>query len=131
LFCDEYTELLFSQEILGNVNSFLNNPRTLFISSTSTPVTKIEEYTFHHGDGEGRPLTFPEHRHIRRPDDSLGHKVYRKPNHTNPYLNPGSHHHPSKIQAFLSNLVLVARALCDNESLHDEFGVPQDHLQGK
>jgi len=58
LFCDEYTEFLFSQEILSNVNSFLTNPRTLFISSTSTPVMKNEEYIIHHGDGEGRPLTF-------------------------------------------------------------------------
>jgi hypothetical protein len=94
-------------------------------------VTKKEEYTIHHRDRKGRPLTFPEHRHIRRPDDSLDHTVYRKPNHTNHYLNPGSHHHPSNIQAVLSNLVLEARALGDNESLHDELGVPQDHFQGK
>jgi hypothetical protein len=47
----------------------------------------------------------------RRPDGSLGHKVYRKPTHTNLYLNPGSHHHPSNKQAVLATLVHRARAL--------------------
>jgi hypothetical protein len=30
----------------------------------------------------------------RRPDGSMGHKVYCKPTHTNLYLNAKSHHHP-------------------------------------
>jgi hypothetical protein len=36
----------------------------------------------------------------RRCDGSLGHKIYRKPTHTDLYLNPGSHH-PTIIQAVL------------------------------
>jgi hypothetical protein len=35
-----------------------------------------------------------------KPDGSLGHKVYRKPTHTNLYLNSNSHHHPSNKQAY-------------------------------
>jgi hypothetical protein len=54
----------------------------------------------------------------RKPDDSLGHKVYRN---TNLYLNSNSHHHPSKKQAVLSTLVHGARSLCDQESLHGEL----------
>jgi hypothetical protein len=57
----------------------------------------------------------------RRLDGSLGHKVYRKPVHTNLYLNLASHHHPSSKQAVLSTLVHRARAVCDKESLHDEL----------
>ncbi|XP_033609345.1 uncharacterized protein LOC117282715 [Cryptotermes secundus] len=53
----------------------------------------------------------------KRPDGSLGHTVYRKPTHTNLYLNAKSHHHPSSKQAALSTLVHRARALCDQESL--------------
>ena len=34
----------------------------------------------------------------RKPDGSLGHKVYRKPTHTNLYLNQNSHHHPAKFE---------------------------------
>jgi hypothetical protein len=44
----------------------------------------------------------------RRPDGSLGHRMYRKATHTNLYLNAGSHHHPSSKQAVLSKLVLYA-----------------------
>jgi UTP:GlnB (protein PII) uridylyltransferase len=57
--------------------------------------------------------------------------VYQKPTHTNLYLNPGSHHHPSSNQAVLAALVLRARALCGRESLHDEFDVLEDHFQEK
>jgi hypothetical protein len=31
----------------------------------------------------------------RKMDGSLGHKVYRKPTHTNLYLHQSSHHHPA------------------------------------
>jgi hypothetical protein len=54
----------------------------------------------------------------RRPDGSLGHKVYRKPTHTNLYLSARPHHHPSSKQAALSTLIHRARALCDQDSLH-------------
>jgi hypothetical protein len=57
----------------------------------------------------------------RRPDGSLGHKVYRKPTHTNLYLNTKSHHHPSNKQAVLSALIHRARALCDEDSLQAEL----------
>jgi hypothetical protein len=30
----------------------------------------------------------------RKMDDSLGHRVYRKPTHTNLYLHQNSHYHP-------------------------------------
>jgi hypothetical protein len=57
----------------------------------------------------------------RRPDGSLGQKVYRKPTHTNLYLNAKSHHHPSNKQAVLSTLIHRARALCDEDSLQAEL----------
>jgi hypothetical protein len=57
----------------------------------------------------------------RRPDGSLGHKVYRKPTHTNLYLNVKSHHHPSNKQAILSTLIHRARARCDEDSLQAEL----------
>jgi hypothetical protein len=57
----------------------------------------------------------------RRPDGSLGHKVYHKPTHTNLYLNAKSHHHPSNKQAVLSTLIHRARALLDEDSLQAEL----------
>jgi hypothetical protein len=57
----------------------------------------------------------------RKPAGSLGHKVYRKPTHTNLYLNLNSHHHTSNKQAVLSNLIHRARAFCDEDSLQAEL----------
>ena len=51
---------------------------------------------------------------------TLGHKVYRKPTHTNLYLQQSSHHHPANKQSVLTSLIHRARSLCDEESL------PQD-----
>jgi hypothetical protein len=62
----------------------------------------------------------------RRPEGSLGHKVYRKPAHTNLYLNARSHHHLSSKQAALSTLIHRARALCDQDSLHAELEFLKD-----
>ena len=52
---------------------------------------------------------------------SLGHKVYRKPTHTNRYLHQLSHHHPAHKHSVLSTLVHTAYALCDHESLSQEL----------
>jgi hypothetical protein len=41
-----------------------------------------------------------------RHDSSLGNKVYRKPAHTNLYVNFSSHHHPFNMHAVLSTLEL-------------------------
>jgi hypothetical protein len=68
-------------------------------------------------------LTWSKHKIdiYRRPDGSLGHRVYRKSTHTNLYLNAASHHYPSNKQAALSTLVHRARALCDQDSLLAEL----------
>jgi hypothetical protein len=69
-------------------------------------------------------LNAKSHRHpdiYRRPDGSLGHKVYRKPNHTNLYLNAKSQHYPSNKQAVLSTLIHRTRAPCDEDSPQAEL----------
>jgi hypothetical protein len=53
-------------------------------------------------------------------------RVYRKPIHTNLYLNAGSHHHPSSKQSVVSTLVHRARSLCDQDSLHAELVFMRD-----
>jgi hypothetical protein len=57
----------------------------------------------------------------KRPDGTLGHKVYRKPTHTNLYLNANSHHHPSSKQALLNTMVHTVHSLCDSDSLRHEL----------
>ncbi|XP_071453466.1 uncharacterized protein [Hetaerina americana] len=53
----------------------------------------------------------------RKRDGRLGHSVYRKPTHTDLYLNGNSHHHPAQRDAVLSSLTHRAKAVADKESL--------------
>jgi hypothetical protein len=57
----------------------------------------------------------------RKTDGSLGHKVYRKPTHTNLYLHQNSHHHPTHKQPDLPSLIHRVTALCDQDSLNQEL----------
>jgi hypothetical protein len=65
----------------------------------------------------------------RKRDGFLGHKVYRKPTHTNLYLHHTSHHHPANKHSVLSSLVHRAKALCDQESLAPELTLLADVFQ--
>ncbi|KAJ4425835.1 hypothetical protein ANN_27461 [Periplaneta americana] len=57
----------------------------------------------------------------RKPDGTLGHSVYRKPMHTDLYLNGRSHHHPAQKRTVLSTLLHRARGISDKESLPSEI----------
>jgi hypothetical protein len=57
----------------------------------------------------------------KKTNGSLGHKVYRKPTHTNLYLHQLSHHPPAHKHSVLSSLIHRAHALCDQESLSQEL----------
>lgn len=52
----------------------------------------------------------------RKPDGTLGHAVYRKPTHTNRYLNAGSYHHPAQKYGVLNTLVNRAINISDDDS---------------
>ena len=57
----------------------------------------------------------------KRDDGSLAHCVYRKPTHTNRYLNAASHHHPATKRCVLNTLVKRAERICDADSLQEEM----------
>lgn len=58
---------------------------------------------------------------VYRTDGTLGHKIYRKPTHTNLYLCPMSHHHPSNKPAVLETPALLDTAICEEHSLDHEL----------
>lgn len=64
-----------------------------------------------------------------RPDGSLSHSVYRKPTHTDRYLNASSHHHPRHLQSVSRSLLDRAYALCDAENLPSELSHVQKVLR--
>ena len=56
----------------------------------------------------------------RKVDGTLGHKVFRKKMHTESYLHPDSHHHPSQKIGVLNTLAIRASRISDLEHLKDE-----------
>ncbi|XP_046400874.1 uncharacterized protein LOC124167119 [Ischnura elegans] len=60
----------------------------------------------------------------KRIDGSLGHEIYRKPTHTDRYLNAYSHHHPPQKASLVAALLHSAYKLSDAESLVKE----KEHL---
>lgn len=66
---------------------------------------------------------------IRKLDGSLGHTVYRKPSHTNRYLNASSHHHPAQLNSVVKTLIHRSQTLSDVEHRNEEMNTIQNILQ--
>ncbi|KAJ0169565.1 hypothetical protein K1T71_014750 [Dendrolimus kikuchii] len=58
---------------------------------------------------------------LRNPDNTLGHTVYRKPTHTDKYLNGSSHHHPSQLATVGKSLFQRAQKICDENHIAGEL----------
>nr|XP_060617816.1 uncharacterized protein LOC132767173 [Anolis sagrei ordinatus] len=71
-------------------------------------------------ENEGR-LPFLDVLVIRKPDQQLGHTVYRKPTHTNRYLHKNSNHHPSQKRSTIKALADRAKRICEPHLLQDEL----------
>lgn len=67
---------------------------------------------------------------IRKPDGTLGYTVYRKPTHTNRYLNAFSHHHPAQLQSVINTLICRSKRLSDDEHREEEMNNIRDGLLG-
>ncbi|XP_072845561.2 calmodulin-lysine N-methyltransferase isoform X3 [Pogona vitticeps] len=61
---------------------------------------------------------------LRKTDLRLGHKVYRKPTHTDRYLHKNSNHHPWQKRGIIKTLVDRANRNCEAQFLNTEL----DHL---
>ncbi|XP_018567608.1 uncharacterized protein LOC108908159 [Anoplophora glabripennis] len=61
----------------------------------------------------------------RKPDDTLGHRVYRKPTHKDRYLNAESHHHPAQKQGIINTLIHRTRIISETRHLAEEL----EHLR--
>ncbi|XP_043257984.1 uncharacterized protein LOC122400526 [Colletes gigas] len=57
----------------------------------------------------------------RKHNGTLGHKVYRKPTHTDRYLQASSHHHPSQKVSVISSLITRAVSISEPSSLQQEL----------
>ncbi|XP_075923264.1 uncharacterized protein LOC142924610 [Petromyzon marinus] len=57
----------------------------------------------------------------RRHDGSMSHSVYRKATHTDAYLKPDSHHHPSQKNSLIKTLYHRAQCISDQEHITSEL----------
>ena len=78
---------------------------------------------------ENNFLAFLDVKVMRYRDGTLGHSVYRKPTHTNRYLNANSHHHPSQKQGLIKTLVKRAQRICEAKHLGPEMSLLSNALQ--
>ena len=58
-------------------------------------------------------------------DGSLGHRVYRKPTHTDRYLHYNSFHHPSIKNSVCKTLINRAKTICEVDNIEGEL----EHLR--
>ena len=65
----------------------------------------------------------------RKPNGTLGHKVYRKPTHTDRYLNARSNHHPRQKQGVIKTLTERAKRICEPKHLQAELRHLEKALQ--
>ncbi|XP_018576512.1 uncharacterized protein LOC108915047 [Anoplophora glabripennis] len=66
----------------------------------------------------------------RKPDGTLGHRVYRKPTHTDRYLNAESHHHPAQKQGIINTLIHQAGIIGEPRHLAEELEHLRTALRG-
>ncbi|XP_045466657.1 uncharacterized protein LOC123675351 [Harmonia axyridis] len=66
---------------------------------------------------------------VAKSNDSFTHTIYRKPTHTNRYLNANSHHHPSQINSVLNSLIHRSIKLTDSLHITQEINILQTALQ--
>lgn len=57
----------------------------------------------------------------RKPDGSLIHSVYRKPTHTEQYINASSHHHPAQKFSTIRTLYDRATKICHPDKIQEEL----------
>ena len=62
---------------------------------------------------------------IIQEDGSFGHKVYRKPTHTDRYLHYNSFHHPSIKNSVCKTLINRAKTICEVDNIEGEL----EHLR--
>jgi len=74
-------------------------------------------------------LPFLDVRVTRNPDGRLGHCVYRKPTHTDRYLNASSHHHPAQKSSVINSLVHRAISISQPDKLESELAHVKKTLQ--
>ena len=100
---------------LENLHRFLEHINSLHPSIKFTLEMQKEDKT----------IPFLDVLLIIQEDGSLGHKVYRKPTHTDRYLHYNSFHHPSIKNSVCKTLINRAKTICEVDNIEGEL----EHLR--
>ncbi|KAK5650370.1 hypothetical protein RI129_001399 [Pyrocoelia pectoralis] len=57
----------------------------------------------------------------RNNDNNFNYSVYRKPTHTNRYLNANSHHHPTQLNSVIETLIVTSLRLTEKHNQNYEL----------
>ena len=74
---------------------------------------------------EDKTIPFLDVMLVIQEDGSLGHKVYRKPTHTDRYLHYNLFHHSSIKNSLCKTLINRAKTICKVDNIEGEF----EHLR--
>ena len=74
---------------------------------------------------EDKSIPFLDVMLVIKEDGSLGHKVYRKPTHTDRYLHYNSFHHPNIKNSLCKTLINRAKTICEVDNIEGEL----EHLR--
>ena len=74
---------------------------------------------------EDKTIPFLDVLLVVQEDGSFGHKVYRKPTHTDRYLHYNSFHHPSIKNSVCKTLINRAKTICEVDNIEGEL----EHLR--
>ena len=96
---------------LENLHQFLEHINSLYPSIKFTLEMLKEDKT----------IPFLDVLLILQEDGSLGHKVYRKPTHTDSYLHYNSFHHPSIKNFVFKTLINRAKTICEVSNIRCEL----------
>ena len=96
---------------LENLHRFLEHINSLHPSIKFTLEMQKEDKT----------IPFLDVLLIIQEDGSLGHKVYRKPTHTDRYLHYNSFHHPSIKNSVCKTLINRAKTICEVDNIEGEL----------
>ena len=104
---DTFVVWSHGEEKLKNFLHFLNsqNPRIQFTMETE----------------KNNQIAFLDVLVEKQPNGKLSHKVYRKPTHTDRYLNKASNHHPGQKRGVIKTLANRATRICEPKYLEEEL----------
>lgn len=111
--------IIYWRRFVDDVFAIIRIRRKSHILSLINSFHESIQFTFE--DEQQGQLPFLDLMLYKKPDNSIGHQIYRKPTHTNLYLNYHSFHPPAHKIGVTDTLLTRALRLSDEDHLENEI----------